>query len=231
MIEKITKIFQLHSINVKHYNSSLPLEILIMQKIKNGYLIKLGNKVIEARSAQPMQIGAKYWVHMNENNNEIILSNIFKQPKITSFLERSPLVLESMNEKNILEFIAKMKENIFEALINAKDRDEFLLLNTMLLGMSKGIISIVINQNNRRCLAQIRFKKKIEFSAVFANLGVINGVLYEKHLLLSVQYESVKKILQKNANKLEGFSLDIIVSPKIEIMQDIFEDSLLVLEA
>ena len=236
MINKIAKIYQILQViqkgELKNYNTNLPIELMILKKIKNGYLIKLGQNTIEAKSTESIQIGAKYWAYMKENNGEITLSNLSKQPKIMDFLPKTELVLEKVDEKNILEFISKMKESIFEALINAKDRDEFLLLSTMLWGMKKNIISIVINQkNSKRAIVQIRFKNKIEFSTIFPNLGIIEGILQGNYLLLNVQYEGVKKLLQKHANKLEGFFLEISLSPKIEIMQDIFENYFLDLEA
>lgn len=236
MIEKIAKIYQILQImqkgEVKNYNTNLPIELMILKKIKNGYLIKLGEKIIEAKSIESIQIGAKYWAYMKENNGEITLSNLLKQPKIMDFLPKMEMVLEKVDKKNIFDFISKMKEELIQSLINAKDRDEFLLLNTMLGGMKKNIISIVIKErNSKRAIVQIKFKNKIEFSAIFPNLGIIEGVVQENHLLLNVQYEGVKKLLQKYENKLEGFFVEIYVSKKIEIMQDIFENYFLDLEA
>lgn len=234
MLQKILNIAKISQLTqnsqVKTFNTTLPLLLEILQKTQKGYLLKLGNATMEAKSNANLQIGTKYWAIIKDTNGEILISNLQKQPKIMESIKHAPLnfTLEDLPKmaKNA-DFVREFRDNLLDFIINAKSKDEFLLLSNSLLALQQGILNLVIKDKNRRILLQITKQKhhKIHFSAIFSNLGIINGILYNNDILhLNVCYEHIKKLLENNANKLDFSEISISVSEDNKPLFDIVEN-------
>lgn len=243
MISKILNITQIAK-NLEHqtrYNNTLPLLLQIIDKTKTGYLLKLGNNIIEAKSANLLQIGGKYWAIINENKNgEIIISNLINRPKIFEIIKDSSLKFEINELKEMLKdsrFIQNFSENLEQKIINASSKDDFLFLTNSLVALNRKIINLVIKYKNKEMLLQIKKQKKdkIEFSAILNNLGIINGSIYGyQALIIKVQFHYVKKILESNINKLEDFEkfeeIHIMQDEHIDVLFNLYSDNILDLE-
>lgn len=220
MLQKILNIAKIaqasaKSSQVTNFNTTLPLLLEILQRTKRGYLLKLGNATMEAKSSTPLQVGARYFAVLNDKNGELLISNLQKIPKIAESAKNSPIVftpkdLETMGK----DFVREFRDSLLDSAINAKSKDEFLFLSNSLLALQQGILNLVIKDRNKRILLQIKRQKdkKIEFCAVFSNLGIIRGVVFDESILhLRVSYERVKKLLENSARELDFSEVSIAV--------------------
>lgn len=233
MIQKILNIAKLAEISqnsqIKSFNTTLPLLLEIMQKNKMGYALKLGNTTIEAKSSADLQIGAKYWAIVKERGGELIISNLKIRPRIAESAKNSPLKFELDDLPNLFKnaknanFVGEFYENLLDKITNARYKDDFTFLANSLYALQQGILNLVIKEKKRDFLLQIKRQKndKIYFSAVFNNLGIINGSLYKNEILhLVVQYNNVKKLLENNINSLDFKEIHITLDENCEILFD-----------
>lgn len=243
MISRILNITQVikNLDNQAHYNNTLPLLLQIIDKTKSGYLLKLGNKTIEAKSTAQLQIGSKYWAIIKENKNgEILISNLINRPKIIDAIKDSSIKFDISEIKEALRdsrFIQNLRDNLEQNIINTNSKDDFLFLINSLMALNKKIINLVIKDKNKEMLLQIKKRKneKIEFSAIFNNLGIINGSIYgNQTLIIKTQFNYIKKILESNLKKLEGYEnfneIHILHDEHIDILFNLFNDNILDLE-
>ncbi|RAX54663.1 hypothetical protein CCY99_02550 [Helicobacter sp. 16-1353] len=243
MISKILNISKISQnlSQTKHYNTTLPILLQVMEKTRMGYLLKLGNNIIEAKSMNNLQIGSKYWAIVKDSSvNEILISNLIKQPKIFDNAKKSSLKFDINEFESLLKdsrFIEKFSDNLIEKSIASSTKDDFLFLTNSLIALNKKILNIVINDNKKDILLQIKKPKdgKIEFSAIFNNLGLINGVIYNNQsLIIKTQYKNVRNILENNIKNLEGFDefdeIRIIFDENINIFFNLYNDGILDLE-
>lgn len=232
MLQKILNIAKIAQASanpsqVKNFNTTLPLLLEILQCTKRGYLLKLGNATMEAKSNANLQIGAKYFATLNDKNGELLISNLQKIPKIAESAKNSPIFfapkdLEAMGK----DFVDKFRDSLLDSAINAKSKDEFLFLSNSLLALQQGILNLVIRERNRQILLQIKRQKdkKAEFCAVFSNLGIIRGVVFDESILhLSVGYERVKKLLENNARELDFSEVSITVQENFVLFEVVDE--------
>ena len=240
MINRILNIAQIaKNIEIQtHYNSTLPLLLQILEKTKNGYKLKLGNNIIEAKSAQELQIGRNYLALIKENKNgEIIISNLTNRPRILEIIKDSTLKFELNELKEILKdskFMQNLSENLEQKISLANSKDDFLFLTHSLIALNKKIINLIIKDRNKEILLQIKKSKKTEFSAVFNNLGTINGSIYNQSLMIKTQFHTIKKILESNIKKLDGYEkfdeIFILYDENIEILFDLYDENILDIE-
>lgn len=243
MISRILNIAKIAQIsqNTKHYNVSLPILLQVLEKTRNGYLLKLGQNTIEAKSANTLQLGAKYWANVREGSvGEILISTLIKQPKIVDYI-KDTRVKWSFDEVNEMfkdsQFIQHFKERLIEQLSTTQSKDDFLFLSNSLFALSKHIINLVISNNKKDILLQIKkpHNNKVEFCAIFANLGVINGIIFDLSILhLITQYKSVKTILENNINNLQNYqqfeTIKILVNEGSATLFDLYDENLLDVE-
>ncbi|MBR7118530.1 MAG: hypothetical protein IKC84_04085 [Helicobacteraceae bacterium] len=243
MINKILNITQIaKKIDQQtHYNNTLPLLLQILDKTKNGYKLKLGNNIIEARSTKELQIGKNYLATIKENKNgEIIISNLVNRPRILEVIKDSTLKFEINELKEIFKdskFMQNLEQNLEQKISIANSKDDFLFLTHSLIALNKKIINLIIKDRNKEAVLQIKkgIKDKVEFSAIFNNLGIINGSIYgNQTLVIKTQFNHIKKILESNIKKLEGYEnfdeIHILYDEDIEILFDLYGDNILDIE-
>ena len=241
MIDKLSKLsslLKMSDINNTVFNTNLPILLQVLDKTKAGYLLRLGDRVIDAKSSENLIIGSKYWGILNENNDGLLISHLIKQPRILDEIYKSPIVLDIdrlelliNNESKDLTQINndKLRDILTHTLERINSRDEFILLSNILFGLKYGVVTFIIKDREKRFLTQIRkIHGKIEFCAAFNNLGFIYGELYNNDLILRVQFELTKKILLKHANEIPFNIIDIVLDNSIKLFFDM--DNILDLE-
>ncbi|MGX3010160.1 hypothetical protein ACWIUD_01155 [Helicobacter sp. 23-1044] len=235
MIQKILNIAKIaqttQNNSIKNFNTTLPLLLEILQKTQKGFLLKLGNTTIEAKSNANLQLGAKYWAIVRDSGGELLISKLKMRPKIAESAKNSPIFftpkdLEAM-AKNA-DFVREFRDKLIDSALNTHLKDEFDFISNSLYALNQGILNLVIKEQNRHILLQIKRQKneQITFCAVFHNLGIVSGSIYQNKILhLSVNYENVKKLLEKNTYKLDFSEVNIVVrdnSVLYEMMEDLF---------
>lgn len=238
-VMKLAQISQAQAGNVQ-FNATLPILFKVLSRSQTDeYLLRLGNTTIKTKSQKELLINQNYWASMSKSSvGGIILSHLVRVPKIAQTLQKTPL--KSLSQE-LLEFFEKpksletYKEFLVEKFVQAPNRSEFYILGNLLLSLHKGVISFVIAENEHKGILQMRVaktkKQSLDFYASYPNLGPIKGRIYLMEngvgVELSVIYESVKTILEKNQATLIRFEkINIYLTKNIEPLFE-FEEILL----
>ena len=170
----------------KHFNASLPVILKVLTQSKNGeYLLQLGRSQIATKSAIKLEIGKSYWANMQKNEaNQIVLSNLIKNPKIMENLQSAPLKFSFSDlaelQKNPKDFVNELREFLLKELVLCENKKDFSELSKTLLCLSQGVLSLVISDENKEHLLQMTTKKtrkqEVYFYGIFPSLGPIKGV-------------------------------------------------------
>ncbi|WP_104697066.1 MULTISPECIES: hypothetical protein [unclassified Helicobacter] len=243
MIEKISSLLQNISkiSHTKEINNTLPILLQVLKKeSKDIYLIKMGNMQTTTKSQKELLIGGKYLANVTKSSiGSILLSNLTPYPKLLDEIGNSPIKLTHHDLKKFLNkdykiFLEEWKTFLLEHLSQAPTRENFLFLGNMLLSLQKEILTLIVNEDKKDNLLQIKKKKsrqELEFYALYPHLGSIDGLIYQKGqdlgLRLIVTFDSVKNLLEKNISSLDSFSqIDIFKTETIEPLFN-FKDHLL----
>ncbi|HIY43720.1 MAG TPA: hypothetical protein IAA23_01635 [Candidatus Helicobacter avistercoris] len=184
------------------FNSTLPIRVKVLAK-KGGmkYFLQVGARMLETRSQRELEVGAKYFAMMKGGKaGNIILSSLTPEPKVS----KSPLSLDFLESKELLSknTFKEIAEFASEQLAHSKNKEEFLQWAFVLSGLQKGVLSLNIQEEEKKHYTQIKKRKNsLEFYALFSHLGSISGLITPSTLDLSVMYPSVAKFLSEN---LEG---------------------------
>lgn len=251
MLEHIRSLTQLSKIggeikNVTEFNGTLPILLKVLSKAKNGeYLLKMGNTTIETKSHKELLVGQKYWANMSKSSvGAIVLSNLVRPPKMLEMIEKSPLKFDTQDLDKIFkdfksDTFTEFKDFLLDKLPLAQSRIEFLNLGNLLLSLHNGVLSLVISDGQKDGLLQTRKgrnkKQSLEFYALYPHLGAIRGRVYLAEDGIGVEiwvlYESVKKLLEANKDKLKGFDNVEIYQEKDILPLFEFEEGVLDIKA
>lgn len=227
-IAKIAQISQQSSI--KSYNATLPILLEVLNSSKNGYLLKLGNNTLEARSAQTLQIGAKYLAIIKETKSgEILISSLKQRSKIYELSQFYSKKIPLENLPNAYKNFADFYPNLLNSALECNNQHDFNFILNSILAYEKRVINLAIKDEKKEFLLQIKpSKKRIDFSAIFSNLGVILGQIYDKDLILKVQFEIVQKLLINNAYALSDFrDIKILLDSTIEPLFEVYGEKVI----
>lgn len=251
MLEHIRSLANLSKIggeikNITEFNGTLPILLKVLSKSKNGqYLLKMGNTTIETKSHKELFVGQKYWANMSKSSvGTIVLSNLIRPPKMLEMIEKSPLKFDTQDLDKIFkdfksDTLNELKDFLLDRLPLAQSRVEFLNLGNLLLSLHNGVVSLVISDGQKDGLLQIKKgknkKQSLEFYALYPHLGAIRGRVYLVEDGVSVEiwvlYESVKKLLEANKDKLKGFdNIEIYQEKDIQPLFE-FEEGVLDIKA
>lgn len=184
---------------VSQFNGTLPTSIQVLKDISGSsltdpfrYLLKLGNKTLETKSQTPLEVGTNYWGRLTESNEgSIHLSKLKKKP---SLLQLPPTIQKELPSLSINDFSLHLKEKkpkeqlkqfLLDALAQAPNKQTFLYLTSMLLGFSQDVITLLLDDSQKRkVMVQYKERKKeerglthfmVEFYSAMPNLGPISG--------------------------------------------------------
>lgn len=245
MLDQIRALAHLNALGVKgkgvsEFNATLPLLLKVLEKKGEGeYLLRLGNATIATRSQKELTIGQKYWAQMSRSSvGAIVLSNLIHQPQMLETLQNSPLKFSFSDLEKIFkegDLQDSYKDFLLDKFVNAQTRYEFLSLGNLLLSLQKNVLSFVISDSNQDSLVQLKVskskKQSLEFYALYPNLGPIRGRVYlgenGVNAQIYVAYESIRRILEADKDRLKGFDVvQICMEKNIEPLFE-FEESLL----
>lgn len=251
MLEHIRSLAQLSKIggelkNITEFNGTLPILLKVLSKAKNGqYLLKMGNTTIETKSQKELLLGQKYWANMSKSSvGAIVLSNLVRPPKMLEMIEKSPLKFDTQDLDKIFrdfksDTLSEFKDFLLDKLPLAQSKMEFLNLGNLLLSLHNGVVSLVISDGAKDGFLQLKKsrnkKQSLDFYAIYAHLGTIKGRVYLLEggvgVEIGVLYQSVKKLLENNKDKLKGFeSIEIYQEKDIQPLFE-FEEGVLDIKA
>lgn len=223
-----------------NFNATLPVVMFVVRKISNiKYEIKLGNKTLVTKSDLTLDVGAKYWAELSQENG--------KQIKISHF-KKMPEMLQNINQNfylDLKDFILilsdikiKYKSILLKKLYNSKDKAEFEFYTVLLVNLLNNTINVPINYGtNKYAFLQIldlrnENDKKLYIKGFFTQLGPIqadismNGkddidviLKVEFNTSLSLLQEKIKDLGMKNVKlvKKENLQTDINYNSLVDI--------------
>ncbi|ANV97504.1 hypothetical protein BBW65_01155 [Helicobacter enhydrae] len=208
MIEKISSIKgRAIATRVDRFNATLPILLKVLSQTKEKqYMLQVGNKVVQSKSYQPLQVGQNYYAIMRYSSlGEMMLTSLKAEVKF----EKSPLSLEWKEIKELLaqERGEELKQFGLDGMLRAQSKEEFVSFGYFMLGLQKKILSFrFVDDEDKECHIQLKKQKKfLEFFALYPHLGAISGKLYDNQgviLELRVQFESVVEFLRKHIGTL-----------------------------
>ena len=168
------------------FNTTLPVKLEVKEKISDiKYLIQLGKKEVITKSFIPLKKG-KYFALVKETQGNINISNLKPLSHIALMLEKIPL--KEVNSK----------EQILNHLANATSKEEFIFYMNILLSFQKKIYHIFINEK-KKALLQYKFQKnKLQFYAVFNNLGELEGEIFGNILNIYSPFKNTLQLIKEN---------------------------------
>ena len=208
------------------FNSTLPLTITVKKQLNPiRYLLQLGRKEVEVKSYTKLEIGAKYKAEINQTNSKIEIKNLTKLPEIfTKFPKTLNYTTDDLLKDNPLKDNNHYKNFILNHLANSISKDEFLFFTQLLLAENQQIKHLFINEEKRRALLQLKYKKnRIKFYSYFEHLGGIGGEIFladTLYLNLMVEFQNSLELIKKYINEL-----NMQVTIKQEKIKPLFEIS------
>jgi len=183
---------------IGEFNTSLPVKVEVKKAINPiTYLINVGNKKDLVTKSKVKLNPGKYFASIKELDGFIQIKNLKPLPKIAIFLEK---INFNFKEKPF------NKNNIIHQLANATSKEEFLFFTNVLLAMQKKIYHYIINEKKKALLQYKYSKNKLQFYAIFNNLGEIEGEIFNNLVKIYSPYKEVLNLIEKNKNLI---NLDI----------------------
>jgi len=214
------------------FNSTLPLTITVKKQLNPiRYLLQLGRKEVEVKSYTKLEIGAKYKAEINQTNSKIEIKNLKKLPKIfTKFPKTLNYTTDDLLKDNPLKNNTHYKNFLLNHLASSNSKDEFIFFTQLLLAENQQIKHLFINEEKKRALLQLKYKKnKIKFYGFFENLGGIGGEIFladTLYLNLMVEFQNSLELIKKYINELKGMQVTI-KQEKTKPLFEISDNSLL----
>ena len=188
-ISKTAKILKtLNRFQTIEFNTTLPVKLEVKEKLNDiKYLIQLGKKEVITKSFIPLKKG-KYFAIIKELHGNIQISNLQKLSNIA-------LMFERITPKEV-----NTKEQILHHLANASNKEEFIFYMNILFSFERKIYHLFINEE-KKALFQYKFhKNKLQFYAVFNNLGEIEGEIFNQTLNIFSPFKNTIKLIKQNSN-------------------------------
>jgi hypothetical protein len=188
------------------FNASLPIKIEVKKQLSPiRYLLQLGHKELETKSYKNLEIGGKYLGEVLQKESSINIKNLTKIPKIFDDIPE--------DIKTFMPEDSKYKEEILKHLANSNTKADFLFYTNLLLAFQKNIKHLIINEDGKKSLHQIKKeKKRVKFYSFFSNLGAISGeIFYDDiyYLNLMVEFQNSIHIIKKHLKELKNFEVTI----------------------
>jgi len=177
---------------IGEFNTSLPVKVEVKKAINPiTYLINVGNKKDLITKSKIKLIPGKYFATVKELDGFIQIKDLKLLPKIAILLEKINFNLkEKPLDKNI----------VMHHLANATSKDEFLFFTNVLLAMQKKIHHYIINEKKKSLLQYKYSKNRLQFYAVFNNLGEIEGEIFNNLVKIYSPYKEVLNLIENNKN-------------------------------
>ena len=175
MIEKISRIQKIAknaNSPLVAINSSLPLSILVSQKIGfNRYILNFANRNLNTKSAKELNVGSKYWGEVQSQGENIVIKNLYEKPRILDedVLADGLNLIENLIENENLSWFY---DYLFKRLSEAKTKDEMKVLAKMLFALQENVVHIPFIYNGINGVFQLKKEEDdIKIFLIFSNFA------------------------------------------------------------
>ncbi|WP_148798871.1 hypothetical protein [Campylobacter concisus] len=202
MIEKISRIQKIAknaNSPLVAINSSLPLSILVSQKIGfNRYILNFANRNLNTKSVKELNVGSRYWGEVHSQGENIVIKNLYEKPKI---LDEDVLT----DGLNLIENLVK-NENLswlysylFKNLGEVKTKDEMRVLAKMLFALQENVVHIPFIYNGINGVFQLKKEENdIKFFLIFSNFAPLIFKFKDEALCeITTPFSNVASLLKR----------------------------------
>ena len=175
MIEKISRIQKIAknaNSPLVAINSSLPLSILVSQKIGfNRYILNFANRNLNTKSAKELNEGSRYWGEVQSQGENIVIENLYEKPRILDedvLADGLNLIENLVKNENLLWLYSYL----FKSLSEAKTKDEMKVLAKMLFALQENVVHIPFIYNGINGVFQLKKEEDdIKIFLIFSNFA------------------------------------------------------------
>ena len=199
MIEKISRIQKIAknaNSPLVAINSSLPLSILVSQKIGfNRYILNFANRNLNTKSAKELNVGSRYWGEVQSQGENIVIKNLYEKPRILDLADGLNLIENLIENENLSWFY----DHLFKSLSEAKTKDEMKVLAKMLFALQENVVHIPFIYNGINGVFQLKKEESdMKIFLIFSNFAPLifkfkDEVLYE----ITTPFNNVASLLKK----------------------------------
>lgn len=201
MIEKISRIQKIAK-NVNSplvtINSSLPLSILVSQKIGfNRYILNFANRNLNTKSAKELNVGSRYWGEVQSQGENIVIKNLYEKPRILDedVLADGLNLIENLIENENLSWFY---DYLFKRLSEAKTKDEMKVLAKMLFALQENVVHIPFIYNGTNGVFQLKKEEDMKFFLIFSNFAPLIFKFKDEALCeIATPFNNVASLLKK----------------------------------
>ena len=171
-ISRVQKIAKNSQAPLVAINSSLPLSILVSQKVGfNRYILNFANRNLNTKSVKELNVGSRYWGEVHSQGENIVIKNLYEKPKI---LDEDVLA----DGLNLIENLVK-NENLswlysylFKNLSEVKTKDEMRVLAKMLFALQENVVHIPFAYSGTNGIFQLKKEaNEMRVFLVFSNFA------------------------------------------------------------
>ena len=201
MIEKISRIQKIAknaNSPLVAINSSLPLSILVSQKIGfNRYILNFANRNLNTKSAKELNVGSRYWGEVQSQGENIVIKNLYEKPRILDedVLADGLNLIENLIENENLSWFY---DYLFKRLSEAKTKDEMKVLAKMLFALQENVVHIPFIYNGTNGVFQLKKEEDMKFFLIFSNFAPLIFKFKDEALCeIATPFNNVASLLKK----------------------------------
>ena len=210
MIEKISRIQKIAknaNSPLVAINSSLPLSILVSQKIGfNRYILNFANRNLNTKSAKELNVGSRYWGEVQSKGENIIIKNLYEKPRILDedVLADGLNLIENLIENENLSWFY---DHLFKSLSEVKTKDEMKVLAKMLFALQENVVHIPFIYNGINGVFQLKKEENdMKIFLIFSNFAPLIFKFKDEAMCeITTPFNNVASLLKRE------FSTNIIV--------------------
>ena len=202
MIEKISRIQKIAknaNTSLVAINSSLPLSILVSQKIGfNRYILNFANRNLNTKSAKELNVGSKYWGEVQSQGENIVIKNLYEKPRILDedVLADGLDLIENLIENENLSWFY---DHLFKSLSEAKTKDEMKVLAKMLFALQENVVHIPFTYNGANGVFQLKKEENdMKIFLIFSNFAPLIFKFKDEALCeIATPFNNVASLLKR----------------------------------
>ena len=197
-ISRVQKIAKNSQAPLVAINSSLPLSILVSQKVGfNRYVLNFANRNLNTKSVKELNVGSRYWGEVHSQGENIVIKNLYEKPKI---LDEDVLA----DGLNLIENLVK-NENLswlysylFKNLSEVKTKDEMRVLAKMLFALQENVVHIPFVYSGTNGIFQLKKEKnEMRVFLVFSNFAPLFFKFKDENLYeIATPFSNVASLLK-----------------------------------
>ncbi|WP_107696207.1 hypothetical protein [Campylobacter concisus] len=201
-ISRVQKIAKNSQAPLVAINSSLPLSILVSQKIGfNRYILNFANKNLNTKSAKELNVGSRYWGEVQSQGENIVIKNLYEKPRILDedVLADGLNLIENLIENENLSWFY---DYLFKSLSEAKTKDEMKVLAKMLFALQENVVHIPFIYNGTNGVFQLKKEENdMKIFLIFSNFAPLIFKFKDEALCeIATPFNNVASLLKREFN-------------------------------